>query len=365
MAIVTLILKAISVVLRAIALIFGRKAEAAESESNFFVEKPTVLDALNRFRSQELPPIFDALDGDGQEKLAIDALAYEDESLVLGLIPKIKNPENAYRVIKSAQTLFIEQGKQEALVKLIKLAYPLLPKMRNATTPMAGHRDLNLLAIDNLKPNVAWGLLVKSEKVLPAFKQLAQDGSRENLMEAKLSVLRSISNPQHAKKLLQEIRNHLEGIDSYNIKSRGKLILLKALLAIYQQFGDEQAWEEAQELGQAIFQAHDPRPLALLVQHAPNTQLINKFFEPLAQALQNLGDEPFGWITFGYFKEVAKAYQKADKLEDYFAWIRSIPEAFAKLLLREEHQYIDDPYPQIYPYSQIAELCLEYNKVAE
>ncbi|MEM6346866.1 MAG: hypothetical protein AAF927_23460, partial [Bacteroidota bacterium] len=365
MPIITLIIKAISVVLRAIALLLGRKAET--QEPNIFVEKPTVLDALNRFRSQELPTIFEALDADGQEKLAIDALEYEDESLVMGLIPKIKTPENAYRVVQRAQTVFWEQEKLEPLANLIKLAYPLLPDLTYATTPSAGYRDLSLLAVDNLKPNVAWGLLVKSEKVLPKFKQLDQDVSREHLMEAKLSVLRSISNPQHGKKLLQEIRNHLEGIDSHNIKNRAKLILLKTLLAVYRQFDDEQAWEEAQELGQTPFQvySHDPRPLALLVQNAPNEQLINKYFEPLAQTLQDLGDEPFGWLSFEYFKEVAKAYTKADKLAVYFAWIRSLPEAFAKLLLREEHQYIDDPYSQIYPYLQLAEHCLDYDKVAE
>ncbi len=365
MAIITLILKAISVVLRAIALIFGRKAEAVQQ--NIFIEKPTVLDALNRFRSQELPTIFEALDGDGQEKLAIEALRYEDESLAMELIPKIKNPDNAYRVVQSAQKVFLEQGKLEALANLIKLAYPLLPNLNYATTPSAGYRDLSLLAVEHLKPNVAWGLLVKSEKVLPKFKQLDQDVSREHLMEFKLSVLRSITNPQHGQKLLQEIRNHLEGMDSYSIKNRGKLSLLRALIAVFQQFGDKGAWDEAQELGQTSFQAyaHDPRPLALLVQHAPNAQLVDKYFEPLHQALQELGDEPFGWLSLEYMREVAKAYQKADKLEAYFTWIGSLTAAFAKLLLREEHQYMEDPYSQIYPYLRLAEHCLDYDKVAE
>lgn len=323
-----------------------------------------VIGPLTEFRKQSLANIFDALDAFAQENLAQTALKYDDESLIFELIPRFKDPDRAYSTLKTAAQIFIKQGKREALTNSIKLSYPLLSKLSSITTPPAGMRELSLLAIENLKPKVAWGLLAKAEKVIPSFKQLHQDVSREMLAEARLSVLRSIQDPQHGQKLLREIEKNIDEIDSANIKARAKVSLLEAQLAVYLQFDNQNAWQQAQNRALSLQQAHDPRPIAFLlqavVQKGDQADAEKHYFKLLDQARLDLKQEPFLW--FDQLKPVSKAYQAANKLDLFFEWIDRFPASFQLLEERGESNYADNPFQKVYPLLQLGELCLLHQR---
>ncbi|MFK7923128.1 MAG: hypothetical protein AB8H47_14285 [Bacteroidia bacterium] len=362
MAIIKLLIKVIRLIVQAL----GLSDANTKSESKIEAEV-NVLTTLAGIRKQNFADLFEPLEADAQETLALAALKYEDESLAMDLIRKIKNPDYAYRSLKEAIKLFQEQGKTETLANAIKLSYPLLPKLSFATTPSAGLYALNQLAVEHLKPNIAWSILVKSEKVLPALNQLDQDVGREFLVAAKLSVLRSSNNAQRGQKMLQEITTNIEGIDSANIKDRAKVTLLEAQLAVYQQFGDQEAWQEAQHLGTSLQKPHDPRPLAMLVQTAlkkgEQADLAQQYLKQLEQARAALGEQPFLWVS--HLKTVAKAYQTADQLDNFFAWIAGFPAAYELWDQQEESSYLEDPFSKNYPYRQVAEICLQYHRTEE